>query len=175
MRLPQSRRKRRRLLISTILATGAIVFALMFAFLRNTGFSLITPTTKKPTEVLRTPKTVKASPADRRAASRALMLFVHTAVIRVHLAAAWPLVTTHMREGTSRAEWMRGTLPVVPYPVDQFGSASIRPTYSYKGVLGYDVLVVPKTLRGKQVIYSCELHRVHGRWLIDYCYPRTTL
>jgi hypothetical protein len=175
LRLPQSRRKRRRLLISTIVAGAAITFGLLFAFLRNTGFSLIAPTTKKPTEVVRTPKTVKPSPADRRQARRTLTLFVHTAVIRVHLAEAWPLVTPEMRADTSRAEWMSGTLPVVPYPADQFGSASIRPTYSYKGVLGYDVLVVPKTVRGKQVIYGCELHRVHGRWLVDFCYPRTTL
>ena len=51
--------------------------------------------------------------------------------------------------------------------------------YQYRHVLGFDVLVLPKAgpkgkLAGQQV-YTCELHELGGRWLVDFCYPRKTL
>jgi hypothetical protein len=42
-------------------------------------------------------------------------------------------------------------------------------------VLGYDVLVLPKDADGPQQVYTCELHELAGRWLVDFCYPRKTL
>jgi hypothetical protein len=80
-----------------------------------------------------------------------------------------------MRAGSTKAEWRAGTLPVAPYPKRDFRTSSSRLTYSYRGVLGYDVLVLPNREDGEQRVYACELHDVHGRWLVDYCYPRATL
>ena len=51
--------------------------------------------------------------------------------------------------------------------------------YQYKGILGYDVLVLPRAnaagQSAGQQVYACELHDVHGSWLVDFCYPRKTL
>jgi hypothetical protein len=80
-----------------------------------------------------------------------------------------------MREGSTRAEWDAGTLPVPPYPRTQFRSDGRTLKYSYRGVLGYDVLVLPKRDDGEQRVYACELHELRGRWLVDFCYPRATL
>jgi hypothetical protein len=104
---------------------------------------------------------------------------VRSAFIRQDLAASWPLATAHMKLGTSHAEWLAGDLPVVPYPANAFRTFGLTPKYSYRNVLGYDVLVLPKKTKAGseagQQIYECELHDVHGNWLVDFCYPRKTL
>jgi len=148
---------------------------LLVLFMRNTGAPLPSKIVDKPPTVLRTPRSVPASPAARAAAERTLARFVRTAVIRRHPLQAWQLVTTRFREGSTRADWRHGVLPVVPYPAESFGSAGMTLTYSYRHVLGYDVLVVPKTLEGEQRVYGCELHEVDSRWLVDWCTPRKTL
>jgi hypothetical protein len=168
-----------RLLRWSIVAAVALVIGLLLAFERNTGHTYETPLVDKPAMVVREPKHVPATPAMRRAAEATLDTFVHSAIIRRDLASSWPLATAHMKIGTSRSDWLHGNLPVVPYPADAFARAGWTLKYSTKGVLGYDVLIVPKQtkagdLAGQQV-YACELHDVHGRWLVDYCYPRKTL
>jgi hypothetical protein len=179
LRLPQSHRKRVRLLWTAIVATTLIVVAVLLAFFRNTGTSLETPLSKKAAVVIHEPKHVRATTEDRKAAEQTLSKFVHTAFLRRNLDQAWPLTTRHLREGTSYSEWMHGTLPVFPYPAAGFASAGWTLKYSYKDVLGYDVLVLPKhNEAGKkagQQVYACELHDVGGRWLVDFCYPRKTL
>lgn len=147
----------------------------MLLFFRNTGHSFVTPISNRPAMVIREPKTVPATPADRRAAERTIEAFVRTAVLRRSPGDAWELATPHMHEGSTRAEWAEGTLPVTPYPAAQFSRSGATLTYSFKGVLGYDVLVLPKTPTGPQQVYTCELHEVHGHWLVDFFYPRTTL
>jgi hypothetical protein len=84
-----------------------------------------------------------------------------------------------MRIGTTRAQWLAGDLPVVPYPAKAFRTFGLTLKYSYRGVLGYDVLVLPNATKAGdqagQQVYACELHDVRGRWLVDFCYPRHTL
>ena len=149
--------------------------ALSLVFFRNTGHSLQTPISEKPAIVYHEPKHVPSSEATRQPAKRTLDEFVRTAIVRHDPGEAWTLATPHMQEGSTRAEWQAGTLPVPPYPGSEFRTAGYRLKYSYRGVLGYDVLVLPKTPKGEQRIYACELHDVHGRWLVDFCYPRATL
>lgn len=175
LRLPESPRTRRRLLYASFVLAVLIVLALLQALIGNsTG-----PPTTKPrpghAQVYQAPRTVPATAAEQAAAERTLGVFVPSAFIRRDLARSWPLATRHMRIGTSRSEWLRGNLPVVPYPADQYRTSSFTLRYSYRGVLGYDVLVLPKKPLGMQQVYSCELHEAGGRWLVDYCIPRKVL
>jgi hypothetical protein len=158
---------------------AVVLVAVLLAFFRNTGKSLDTPLSNKEAVVVKEPPHVPVPPGADAASKRTLSTFFRTAVIRRDTARAWPLATAHMKEGTTNREWLQGTLPVVPYPAAAYRAEGARLRYSYKGILGYDVLIVPKqnaagNLAGQQV-YACELHDVHGRWLIDYCYPRKTL
>lgn len=178
--LPSSHRKRVRLLWGSIAGTAVLIVAAMIVFLPNTGHSTQTPIneTKAATQY-HAPKTVRATAAEKAAALHTLSEFVHSAFIRQNLAASWPLATAHMKVGTSHSDWLAGNLPVVPYPAEAFRAFGTTLKYQYKGVLGYDVLVLPKlTAAGRaagQQIYACELHEVHGSWLVDFCYPRKTL
>jgi hypothetical protein len=169
-----------RLLRRSIAATVVIVVALLIAFDRNSGHSTATPIDEsKPAVVVRTPKAVKQTAEARAAAEAALGSFVKSAFIRRNLESSWSLATPHMKIGTSHAEWLAGDLPVVPYPADAFRTFGLTPQYSYNGILGYDVLVLPKETKvgasAGQQVYRCELHDLHGRWLIDFCYPHKTL
>jgi hypothetical protein len=169
-----------RLAWGSVAGAAVLLVAGLIVFLPNTGHSTATPIdeTKAPTRY-RIPKTVPATPAEKAAAERTLSAFVRSAFIRRNLAASWPLATAHMKTGTSYSEWLAGNLPVVPYPAEAFRSFGVTLKYQYQGVLGYDVLVLPtQDAAGRetgQQVYACELHDVHGSWLVDFCYPRKTL
>ncbi|HEX4680703.1 MAG TPA: hypothetical protein VH210_16000 [Gaiellaceae bacterium] len=169
-----------RLLRGSIAGAVLLTVVLLLVFARNTGHSTATPINEhEQPKVYHPPKTVKATAAQKAAAVSTLSRFVRSAVIRRDLASSWPLATAHMKEGTSHADWLSGNLPVVTYPASAFRAAGYTLKYQYKGILGYDVLVLPKETkaaqRAGQQVYACELHDVHGSWLVDQCYPRKTL
>jgi hypothetical protein len=180
LRLPTSHRKRVRLLWGSIGGLFVLVVVGLIVFVPNTGHSFATPIDEHgQAQVYRAPTTVKATAGQKAAAVSTLSRFVRSAVIRRGLASSWPLATAHMRTGTSRQDWLDGNLPVVPYPARAFRTAGFTLKYEYKGILGYDVLVLPKETkaaqRAGQQVYACELHDVRGSWLVDQCYPRKTL
>jgi hypothetical protein len=169
-----------RLLRWSIVVTVAIAVAALIVFDRNSGHPTATPIDKsKPATVVRTPKTIVQTPAARAAAEATLGAFIRSAVIRRDLEESWPLATPHMKLGTSHADWLAGNLPVVPYPAAAFRTFGLTLKYSYRGILGYDALLLPKQTKvgdaAGQQIYECELHDLHGRWLVEFCYPRKTL
>jgi hypothetical protein len=169
-----------RLLRRTIVGAVVLTVALLIVFVRNTGHSTATPINENGhAQVYHAPKTVEATAAQKAAAISTLSRFVRTAVIRRDLAASWPLATSHLKSGTTRAEWLSGNLAVVPYPADGFRSVGFTLKYQYKGILGYDALLLPNTTKAGQLagqqVYACELHDVRGNWLVDECYPRKTL
>jgi hypothetical protein len=180
LRLPASHRARMRLLRRSIAAAVVLIVALLLVFFRNTGHSTATPINEHAKAwVYHPPKAVKATVEQKAAAVSTLARFVRSAVIRRDLAASWPLATAHMKDGTSRADWLSGNLPVVPYPAATFRTAGFTLKYQFQGILGYDVLVLPKETKAGQLagqqVYACELHDVRGSWLVDQCYPRKTL
>ena len=180
VRLPTSHRKRMRLLRGSIAVLVALGVAALIVFDRNSGHSLATPIDPHGVaRVYHPPKTVPATPQQKAAAVSTLSAFVRSAIVRRDLASSWSLATAHMKEGTSRSDWLQGNLPVVPYPSSAFRTAGFKLKYQYKGILGYDALVLPKETaaaqKAGQQIYACELHDVNGRWLVDFCYPRKTL
>lgn len=180
VRLPDSHRKRVRLLWGSIAGLAVLVVASLIVFVPNTGHTYATPIdTLGKAKVYHPPKTVEATAAQKAAALSTLSRFVRSAFIRRNLASSWPLATQKMKIGTSHADWLNGNLPVVPYPAGAFRTAGYTLEYQYRGILGYDVLVLPKETkaarRAGQQIYACELHEIRGSWLVDSCYPRKTL
>jgi hypothetical protein len=176
LRLPQSPRKRRRLAYAaSALGLVAVVAIVSVAIGNSSG-------PKEPTVRSGAPQRYRgatpahATAAEKRAAARALTAFAASAIPRRDLETSWRLATPHLRTGTTHAEWLAGNLPVVPYPARDFGRIGLTFTGAYQGgLIDYDVLVLPRTKRGKQQVYSCELDRAGSRWLVDYCYPRATL
>jgi hypothetical protein len=180
VRLPDSHRARVRLLWGSVAGVVVLVVAGLIVFVPNTGHTFATPVDiHGQARVYHPPKTVRATPRQKAAALSTLSRFVRSAVVRRDLESSWRLATRHMKNGTSHSDWLRGDLPVVPYPANAFRTAGYTLEYEYRGILGYDVLVLPRqTSAGRQAgqqIYACELHESNGRWLVDSCYPRKTL
>lgn len=112
------------------------------------------------------------SAADRASVNRTLRAFISTAVTRDDPAAAWSLVTPAMRAGVTRAEWNRGDLPVVPYPVVVPKKLEWTVVTSYPRELTLDLVLQPRRGSGRGAAsFFVELERARtGPWLIDSMY-----
>lgn len=95
--------------------------------------------------------------------------FIMTAVARRHVARSWSLVTPALRAGYTRAEWARGDIPIVPYPVD---TARWQLDYTYSDSMGFKVALFP--IRGADVrptVFNLDLKAVGRaggrRWLVE--------
>ncbi len=176
LRLPQSPRKRRRLAWAASALGVVLVIALVSALIGNSSGPKQAPVHPGAPERFQGATPTRATAAEKREAARVLTAFASSAIPRRDLETSWRLATPHLRTGTTHAEWLSGNLPVVPYPERDFGHVGLTFTGAYVGgLLDYDVLVLPRERTGRQQVYSCELDRLHGRWLVDYCYPRATL
>jgi hypothetical protein len=179
--LPRSHRKRVRLAWWSAGTIALLTIVGLIVFVPNTGHSTATPINEhQPAQVFHPPKTVKATAAQKAAALATIDRFARSAIIRRNLEGSWPLATPHMKLGVSHADWLAGDLPVVPYPAWAFRTAGYTLKGQFKGVLDYDVLMLPKETQAAQrdagqQVYSCELHELRGTWLVDSCYPRKTL
>ena len=139
--LPSSHRARVRLLWGSIATAAVLVVAGLIVFVPNTGHTLSTPIdTTKQAQVFRLPKTVLATPQEKAGALATLSVFVPSAFTRQHLERSWPLATAHMKTGTSRADWLAGNLPIVPYSAEGYRTFGTVLKYQYRHVLGYGPL-----------------------------------
>jgi hypothetical protein len=100
--------------------------------------------------------------------------FVQTAVTRDDPAEAFDLAGPSLRNGTTRAGWATGEIPVVPFPVD---TARWRVDYAIEGEVGLEVYAWPKPNQGlRPTLFMMSLVAVgtgDGRhWLVDAWVPR---
>jgi hypothetical protein len=95
-----------------------------------------------------------------------LRQFVPAAVAREHPGRAWALAAPSMREGSTRAEWRKGDLPVFPYPAVGRGFG-ILPVSVEPDDVTFELMVRPKpgSNAGMQV-FSTEVQRIDGRWRV---------
>jgi hypothetical protein len=114
----------------------------------------------------------RLKPGDRRAIDATLDRFVPAAVQRRDLAAAYDLVTATMRTGITRRAWAHGTTNVMAYPArgTRFHGWTVdlaQPRY-----VMLDLLLQPRPRSHKgPMIFTVELRRLHGRWLVASFIP----
>ena len=103
-----------------------------------------------------------------------LASFIRSAVARQGPARAWDVSAPNLKEGVTRKEWNRGSLPVVPYPALDKGLGQWDYVeYSYRNSVGLEVFLFPKPGSGYSALTAdVELVRDHGRWLVDYWMPK---
>jgi hypothetical protein len=114
----------------------------------------------------------RLKPAERRAINTTLDRFVAAAVQRHDLAASYDLVTLAMRTGISRRAWAHGQTNVMAYPArgTRFHGWTVdlaQPRY-----VMLDLILQPR--RGAHqgpMIFTLELRRTHGRWLVASFIP----
>ncbi|MEP6978585.1 MAG: hypothetical protein ABI948_11080 [Thermoleophilia bacterium] len=172
MGILSSHRWRRRL----VWIAGALVFvvALVAAILSlpEHGRRFTETFSNEPSQVVVNEKPVPVTPAMRRQVDATLVPFVATAVTRKDPVAAWDLATAAMKAGTTRADWARGDLPVLPYPAIPAQARSWTVLSSVKNDLVADlVFQPPKGSKRGPVEFNVELKAIGSgaarRWLID--------
>jgi hypothetical protein len=117
------------------------------------------------------PKKARFTKAKQREVHRVLAAFERAAVARQNPARAWDLAAPSLKEGFTRKEWNRGSLPVVPFPALAKGLGQWDlVNYSYRDTVGLEVFLFPKPGSGYSAMTAdVELVKGHnGRWLVDY-------
>jgi hypothetical protein len=172
MQILESRRWRRRLIISAILAAFVPIAFVAVHYSqggdpRNANGPTI-PDYKQP----------KPSPftASEKAEVRPLLKeFILSAVARENVDRSFDLASNELKAGTTRKEWDRGELPVSPYPAADRGLGEWSYIeYSYKDTVGMEVFLFPKPGSGSSAL-SADVEVVKdpkGRWLVNYWMPK---
>ena len=169
-----SPRRRRRLASALAAGAAAAGLLLVLAFGPNTN----APPARLSTAPADVPETlVKAPLADE--ARRVAVRFIQTAVAREHLDEAWTLVGPQLRGGLTRAQWLTGENPVVPYPVDELEVAPYKVDASYTKSALLEVALLPRRGSGVRAqVFFLELKKLGGRngerWVVDNWVPRAS-
>ena len=164
--LPSSPRTRRRLLRLGLVALAAGVVALLIAFVPR-GHTFGNHFSSAPAQTVAKRKAVPLTRADRREIDTALDRFVPPAVGRKHPIRARPYAASDLLRGTTRRDWVRGDIPVPPYPVRQGQTHAYVVLYSFKDVAGLELGLHPR--KGAKVgnaAFFVTMKRQHGRWLV---------
>ena len=152
-----------------VLAVGVIAF--ISVKYSNTATPIDTPISNKPAALPGPqPASTKLSPGARRVAAE----FIHTAVARKNLAAAWRITGEAIKSGTSYRQWLTGNIAVVPYPAAPDAGLSIQ--YSHRNDADLLFALTPqKGVKIKPQFFEMMLNRV-GRpgakhWVVTYWSP----
>jgi hypothetical protein len=112
-------------------------------------------------------------------ARKVAIRFIQTAVARKHLAEAWTLVGPNLRGGLTRARWISGENPVVPYPIDELEVAPYKVDVSTTTGALLEVALLPrKGANVRSQIFFLELKKLgtgaKARWVVDNWVPRAS-
>ena len=110
-------------------------------------------------------------PAD---AKTAVDQFVHGAVLREDLGAAWSLSTGSVHGDVTRSQWLTGTIPVLPFPAKAFSKATIHTVYSRERGSLLLVTIGSKDPAVRFAEFYTELAKTGDGWKIAYWGPRGT-
>ncbi len=167
-----SARVRRRLvlLLAAALVAGAITG--LIELIPSSSHRLDTPISNEPAQVVPQEKPAPPDPASRALARR----FIETAVMRTDLDWAYDHVAADLKGRMTRAEWDKGTIPVIPYPAMNVSTTAFVVDYSFRTEVLYEVELVAKTGTGiRPMLFYVGLKRAggrpSGRWLVTFWEP----
>jgi hypothetical protein len=154
-----------------VLVAGVVAFGTVYVF--DTGESVESKVVDRetgPAVVNASRKNVALDPEARRVAGE----FILTAVARDNLAKSYTITHPDLRQGLSKAEWVRGNIPVQFYPAEAIDTATFKIDESYADEAVLQVALVPKDgAEVKPQIFYIGLKKVKGKWLVYYWAPRS--
>ena len=168
----ESPRRRRRLTFAAVFVLVAVPLGVLAAHYTTSGSpqNANGPSVNED-EFYRQPKKAPFRANDRRAVKAVLGRFIDGAVARRDLAASWELVGPTLRQDLSRGEWLRGEIPIVPFPAARGQGSWSLVNYSYRNQVGLEVLLFPERSARSTGAATVETDLVkdrRGRWLVDY-------
>jgi hypothetical protein len=147
----------------------------VIVFLQSRATTGPAPTSATPAELANSANTKSTTKAggkmnatQRRVASR----FIMTALARQHLAEAWDLATPELRDAVSKQQWLRGEMPIPPFPVNNLKSAGYQVVATGPGKLLLQVYLVPNDgTQYEPTRYDMTLEKRNGAWKVSYLVP----
>jgi hypothetical protein len=153
---------------------GAVLLVGVLAFWQTMVKTNDTPETFSNERVQNTaaPETVPLAPEARQV----VVQFIKTAVMRKNLAQAWTISGPQIRQDISRKEWLKGNIPVVPYPDAAVNRSPVKITWSHPTEAGLEVVLQPKpgSKDKPQLFFVGVLKQGSGsqaKWVVDYWAP----
>lgn len=130
-------------------------------------------------QVYRAPKPIGLGPQARRRLGATIEDFVRTAVLRRDLRRSWELAGPGLRVGTTRAQWLRGDLPVYPYPADPERTEWAL-EYADEAEIAVNVTLVPRRgVREPPQVFGVSLAPAgrgpSRRWVVSTWFPRSVV
>jgi hypothetical protein len=170
----ESPRMRRRLVrVGAVALVGAVV-AIVAVVLPNTSGHVKAHFSNQPVQRVIRERQVPVTPKRRAEVNALFDDFVPDAVERRDPGAAYDLVTPLFRAGTSRSSWREGDLPVYPYEARGGSFHGWTVDSSFRDAMSVELYLQPRNPKNGAVAANVDLRRLHGRWLIDSFYPRTS-
>jgi hypothetical protein len=172
--LLESHRRRKRLAWVGLAVAAVAGAGIVLAFAPNTD----APPSRLSDASAVVPETLVKAPLSTEA-RRVAIRFIQTAVAREDLAEAWTLVGPNLRGGLTRAEWVTGNNPVVPYPIERLDVAPYKVDASYTTSALIEVALLPRKNAGVRAqVFFLELKKLgagdESRWVVDNWVPRAS-
>lgn len=168
-----------------VLAAGVITFVAVRW--TNTADNLDTPVSNQKAALPKPePASVRVAPETKSVAAQFIANAVAldfrnrdttpTAADRAKLAKAWKISGGLLKQGVSYKEWLRGDIPVVPYPARP--NAGLQVEYSHRNAVEFVFALLPKKgFHTKPQYFLMDLTRVgppsHRRWVVTYWAPQS--
>ena len=127
-------------------------------------------------QVYTPPKPIRLTPAMRREIDVIVDEFVRAAVLRRDIPRSWELAAPDLRVGYTHAEWLKGELPVFPFPADPERTVWDL-DYADELEVALNVTLVPrKGVADPPEVFGVSLAPVRRagarRWLVAAWLPR---
>jgi hypothetical protein len=165
-----SRKTRRWFGFASALVLVAGIVAALIVFFGNTGKEINAPVTNKPAQVPNKEKPIALDPQARTVAAR----FIETAVARKNLAASWNLVGPELKSGFTKAQWLSGDIPVIPFTA-KIGQVRLKTDLSEPRHALLEVLLLPTAAKVKPAFFFLELKKPAQRWQVVAWTPRSNI
>jgi hypothetical protein len=125
----------------------------------------------RPERPAKEPPERRPSRAEQKQVLATISLFVSTSVARHHPERSFEIVDSSLREGMTKKQWSKGTIPVVPYPAVGIDLIRFELFRGNKAMI--EVLLEPaKGSRLVRKTFQIELHRSPShKWLVSSWVP----
>jgi hypothetical protein len=169
------RLQRRAFFASLAVLAAGIIAVIVTVALPSKSHALDTPISNKPADVVKQDPPARVDPQAVAIGRK----FLQTAVVRKNLGWAYDNVHVDLRGRMSKAQWMKGDIPVIPFDAENANTTAFIPQFSLQREVEFEVTLIPKphaVFAGKRPLrFYIALRRdhdkAHGRWLVSYFEP----
>lgn len=174
-RLPERSESRKREIVVRIAlgVAAALVVVGVIAFLQSRADPAPAPIASPIEEQISPEVTAKPGGTLDPAARTVAIEFIRTTLSRTKLLRAWDLAAPEFRTVT-KAEWLKGELPITPFPVRDLETSGFKVVASAPGKVLLQVLLVP-TANSEYTPTRFDMTLVRkgatGPWKVTYFLP----